>query len=84
MIIGYARVSADSQTLDAQLSTLRQAGATQVFAEKISGTVTDRKALGKALAAWARATRSYGLGEFERHLTYRELPKAGSEQKLGE
>jgi DNA invertase Pin-like site-specific DNA recombinase len=51
MIVGYARVSTDGQTLDAQQSALRQAGATQVYAEKISGVVTDRKALGKALAA---------------------------------
>jgi DNA invertase Pin-like site-specific DNA recombinase len=51
MIIGYARVSTDGQTLDSQQSTLRSAGAEKVFAEKISGTVTDRKALAKAIAA---------------------------------
>jgi hypothetical protein len=51
MIVGYARVSTDGQTLDAKQSALRQAGATQVFSEKISGVVTDRKTLGKALAA---------------------------------
>jgi DNA invertase Pin-like site-specific DNA recombinase len=51
MIVGYARVSTDGQTLDAQQSALRQAGATQIYSEKISGVVTDRKALGKALAA---------------------------------
>ena len=51
MIIGYARVSTDGQTLDAQQSVLRNAGAEKVFAEKISGAVTDRKALGKAIAA---------------------------------
>jgi DNA invertase Pin-like site-specific DNA recombinase len=51
MIVGYARVSTDGQTLDAQLSALRGAGAQQVFSEKVSGVVTDRKALGKALAA---------------------------------
>jgi DNA invertase Pin-like site-specific DNA recombinase len=51
MIIGHARVSTDGQTLDAQQSALTAAGATQVYAEKISGVVTDRKALGKALAA---------------------------------
>jgi DNA invertase Pin-like site-specific DNA recombinase len=50
-IVGYARVSTDSQTLDSQLAALRQAGATQVFAEKVSGVVTDRKALSRALAA---------------------------------
>ena len=50
-IIGYARVSTDGQTLDAQQATLKAAGAERVFSEKVSGTVTDRKALGKALAA---------------------------------
>jgi len=51
MIIGYARVSTDGQTLDSQQAALRNAGAERVFAEKISGTVTDRKALAKAIAA---------------------------------
>ena len=51
MIVGYARVSTDGQTLDAQHSTLIAAGAEKVFAEKVSGAVTDRKALAKATAA---------------------------------
>ena len=51
MIIGYARVSTDGQTLDSQQAALRNAGSERVFAEKISGTVTDRKALAKAIAA---------------------------------
>jgi DNA invertase Pin-like site-specific DNA recombinase len=51
MIKGYARVSTDGQTLDAQQSALRSAGATQVFAEKISGAVTDRAALARAIAS---------------------------------
>jgi DNA invertase Pin-like site-specific DNA recombinase len=50
MIVGYARVSTDGQTLDAQQSALLAAGAEKVYAEKISGTVTDRKALAKAIA----------------------------------
>jgi DNA invertase Pin-like site-specific DNA recombinase len=49
MIVGYARVSTDGQTLDAQCAALTAAGAERVFAEKISGAVTDRKQLGKAL-----------------------------------
>jgi Resolvase, N terminal domain len=50
MIVGYARVSTDGQTLDAQQSALTQAGAEKVFAEKVSGAVTDRKQLARAIA----------------------------------
>jgi DNA invertase Pin-like site-specific DNA recombinase len=50
-IYGYARVSTDGQTVDAQITSLKAAGAEKVFAEKVSGAVTDRKALSKALAA---------------------------------
>ena len=51
MIVGYARVSTDGQTLDAPQSALTAAGAEKVFAEKVSGAVTDRKALAKAILA---------------------------------
>lgn len=51
MIIGYARVSTDSQELDGQQTALRGAGAEKVFAEKVSGAVTDRKALAHAMKA---------------------------------
>jgi DNA invertase Pin-like site-specific DNA recombinase len=51
MIIGYARVSTDGQTLDAQQSALRDAGAERVFSEKESGAKTDRAVLAKAIAA---------------------------------
>jgi len=50
-VIGYARVSTDGQTLDAQHAALAAAGATKVFAEKVSGAVTDRRQLAKAIAA---------------------------------
>jgi len=50
-VLGYARVSTDGQTLEAQEEALRSAGATKIFSEKISGAVTDRKALAKAIAA---------------------------------
>jgi DNA invertase Pin-like site-specific DNA recombinase len=51
MIIGYARVSTDGQSLESQETALRNAGADKVFAEKISGAVTDRRQLAKAIAA---------------------------------
>ena len=54
MIIGYARVSTDGQTLDAQQAALRAAGAEKVYSEKISGAITDRPALTKAISALAQ------------------------------
>jgi DNA invertase Pin-like site-specific DNA recombinase len=49
MIVGYARVSTDGQTLDAQQSALRAAGCERVYSEKILGAITDRPALAKAI-----------------------------------
>jgi DNA invertase Pin-like site-specific DNA recombinase len=51
MIVGYARVSTDGQTLDAQHAALKAAGAEKVYSEKISGVVTDRRALARAIDA---------------------------------
>jgi DNA invertase Pin-like site-specific DNA recombinase len=48
---GYARVSTDGQTLDAQQAALREAGATLVFSEKQSGVKTDRAALSRCMAS---------------------------------
>jgi DNA invertase Pin-like site-specific DNA recombinase len=49
--IGYARVSTDGQTLDAQQSALQSAGCERVFAEKQSGAKSVRQQLAKAIAA---------------------------------
>ena len=49
--IGYARVSTDGQSLDSQQASLKAAGAEKLYAEKVSGAVTDRKALARAIAA---------------------------------
>jgi hypothetical protein len=50
---GYARVSTDGQTLDAQVAALKAADAERVFSEKQSGAKADRAALAKALAVLA-------------------------------
>ncbi|MBL3611186.1 recombinase family protein [Rhodovulum sulfidophilum] len=49
MIIGYARVSTDDQTLDSQTDALTVAGAERIFADKISGSKRERPELGKML-----------------------------------
>jgi DNA invertase Pin-like site-specific DNA recombinase len=51
MIVGYARVSTDGQTLDAQDAALKAAGVERVYAEKISGARSDRAQLAKLLKA---------------------------------
>jgi len=51
MIIGYARVSTDGQTLDAQHAALVAAGAEKVFQEKAQGDKTDRAGLARAVKA---------------------------------
>jgi hypothetical protein len=51
MIVGYARVSTDGQTLETQIANLRQAGADKVYSETVSGAVTDRRELAKAIAS---------------------------------
>jgi DNA invertase Pin-like site-specific DNA recombinase len=48
-MVGYARVSTDGQTLDAQHAALKAAGADRVFAEKVSGAKTDRRQLQRAM-----------------------------------
>jgi DNA invertase Pin-like site-specific DNA recombinase len=55
-VVGYARVSTDGQTLDAQHAALKAAGAEKVFAEKVSGAKTDRRQL-------QRAVESVGAGD---------------------
>jgi DNA invertase Pin-like site-specific DNA recombinase len=53
-IWGYARVSTDGQTLEAQVAELRSAGATKIFREKVSGAIRDRNQLTRALTALSK------------------------------
>jgi len=49
MIYGYARVSTDGQSVDAQVRQLTKAGCKKVFRETASGVKTDRTQLRKVL-----------------------------------
>jgi len=58
--IGYARASAVRQSLDTQTDSLRAAGVTRIFAEKISTRAVTRPELDKAVAL-AREMRASGV-----------------------
>jgi DNA invertase Pin-like site-specific DNA recombinase len=51
MLIGYARVSTDDETLDLQLDGLKAAGceARRIYTDQVSGARTDRPGLARAL-----------------------------------
>jgi DNA invertase Pin-like site-specific DNA recombinase len=51
MKCGYARVSTDGQSVDAQARQLAKAGCKKVFREVASGAKTDRQQLRRAIAA---------------------------------
>lgn len=51
MIIGYARVSTEGQTLESQIEHLNQAGCGKIYSETASGAKTDRRELRRCLAA---------------------------------
>jgi len=49
MIVGYARVSTDGQTVDAQVKQLHDVGAEKIFREAASGAKTDRRELARVI-----------------------------------
>lgn len=49
MILGYARVSTEEQSLDAQLDALAAAGAARIYADRLSGSARARPELDRLL-----------------------------------
>jgi DNA invertase Pin-like site-specific DNA recombinase len=49
MIFGYARVSTDGQSINAQVAALRKHGAGKVFREVASGAKTNRAQLRRVI-----------------------------------
>lgn len=73
MRIGYARVSTEDQSLDAQLAELHAAGCTEIYSEQASGKKDDRPELANALRALRKGdtlvvTRLDRLGRSLSHL----------------
>jgi DNA invertase Pin-like site-specific DNA recombinase len=62
MLIGYARISTQEQTLNLQKDALEKAGCTKLFTDTVSGAKTERKGLEEALS-YVRKGDTFPAGE---------------------
>jgi DNA invertase Pin-like site-specific DNA recombinase len=49
MLVGYARISQETQSIDLQIDTLTAAGCEKIFSDTMSGSRNDRPGLKQAL-----------------------------------
>ena len=84
-VAGYARVSTDHQSVEAQVAELKAAGASKVFHEKVSGATAERAALKLSLSSLQAGdvllvTRLDRLARSTRDLlnTFDEVTKRGA------
>lgn len=73
MNIGYARISTDTQTHDAQIAALKAAGCEKIFTETASGARRDRPVLAEALK-YLRSNSEDKLIVFKLDRVARSLP----------
>ncbi len=65
MLVGYARVSTQEQTLDLQKDALQKIGCTKIFTDTASGAKAERKGLEEALS-YVRAEDSLVVWKLDR------------------
>ena len=78
MIVGYARVSTQEQSLNAQIEELKAAGCERVFAEKESGAKSNRP----ALANGVQFGRKKKLTHFQRQEALARLEAGGTQSVI--
>lgn len=86
MIVGYARVSTQDQSLDLQSDALRTAGCEEIFSEKITGKQRERPELqnclrmlrkGDVLVVWKLDRLARSLKDLVELITELEAKKVG-------
>ena len=81
MLIGYARISTQDQTLALQQDALAAAGCGKVFSDTVSGAAAERPGLTQALA-YVRAGDTLVVWRLDR-LGREEPADAGAEARTG-